>query len=328
MIDTDFPLYTIAFILTLIATVVIERLLLPLLSREAKQPIYTDGPSWHISKSGTPTMGGLAFVGATVISLLLSSLFLIHAGRRDATVALLLSLGYATLNSLIGIIDDAAKLRHHKNAGLSPMQKLVLQSVAAATFLAMRAIFLGANTILSFSFVSVDIGIFYYPLSMIVLVGITNCANLTDGIDGLASSVGFAIGMALFYISCALCSEAAFIASAVIGATIGFLVFNIHPARVFMGDTGSLFLGAILASAAFALSNPLLIVILGAVYVVEGVSVILQVAAFKLTGKRILKMAPLHHHLEKNGWSENRICITAIIITFVFSIPAFAFYLP
>lgn len=328
MIDIDFPLYTIAFILTLIATVVIERLLLPLLSRDAKQPIYADGPSWHMSKSGTPTMGGLAFVGATVISLLPSSLFLINAGRRESAAALLLALGYAVANSLIGIIDDTAKLKHHKNAGLSPIQKLVLQSVAAAAFLALRTIFLGASTILSFSFVGLDIDIFYYPLSMIVLVGITNCANLTDGIDGLASSVGFAIGMALFYISCALCSEVAFISAAVIGATVGFLIFNIHPARVFMGDTGSLFLGALLSSATFALSNPLLIVILGAIYVVEGVSVILQVAVFKLTGKRVFKMAPLHHHLEKSGWSENRICITAIIITFVFSIPAYAFYLP
>ncbi len=328
MIDTNFPLYITAFCATLIITVVIERLLIPRLSVKAKQPIYEGGPRWHMSKSGTPTMGGLAFLVATNISLLGSSLFLFLNGEQSGGKTLLLCISYATLNSLIGIIDDATKLRRKRNAGLSATQKLVLQLLLAALFLFVRSRFVGDDTVLSFSFVSIDIGPIYYPLSLIILVGITNCANLTDGIDGLASSVGFAIGMALFYISCALSYEVSFIASAVIGATLGFLLFNIHPARIFMGDTGSLFLGALLASAAFALSNPLMIVIVGAVYVIEGVSVILQVVYFKLTGKRLFKMAPLHHHLEKSGWSENRICIVAIIVTFVFSLPAFAFYLP
>ncbi|MBQ8372112.1 MAG: phospho-N-acetylmuramoyl-pentapeptide-transferase [Clostridia bacterium] len=328
MIDTNFPLYITAFCATLIITVLIERLLIPRLSARAKQPIYEGGPSWHMTKSGTPTMGGLAFLVATNISLLGSALFLFLREEHRGSISLLLCLSYATLNSLIGIIDDATKLRRKRNAGLSAGQKLLCQFLIAALYLFVRSRLIGDDTVLSFSFISIDIGPIYYPLSLIILVGITNCANLTDGIDGLASSVGFAIGMALFYISCALSYEVSFIASAVIGATLGFLLFNMHPAKIFMGDTGSLFLGALLASAAFALSNPLIIVIIGAVYVLEGISVILQVIYFKLTKKRLFKMAPLHHHLERSGWSENRICIVAIIVTFIFSLPAFAFYLP
>ena len=166
------------------------------------------------------------------------------------------------------------------------------------------------------------------PLGTVILLGITNCANLTDGIDGLASGVGFAVGISLFYISCALCKEVSFISASIIGATAGFLVFNLHPAKIFMGDTGSLFLGALGASSAFALGNPLVIIFIGGIYCLEGLSVIIQVAVFKLTKKRVFRMAPLHHHLEKVGWSENRICIVAIILTFIFSIPAFVFYLP
>ena len=160
------------------------------------------------------------------------------------------------------------------------------------------------------------------------MLGLVNSANLTDGIDGLASSVAFSIGVSLFYISAALSMETAIISSAIIGASIGFLLFNIHPARIFMGDTGSLFFGALVASCAFTLKNPILMLFIAGVYVVEGISVVLQVSYYKLTHKRFFKMAPLHHHLEKCGFTENRICITAIMTTFIVSIPAYIFYLP
>ena len=158
-------------------------------------------------------------------------------------------------------------------------------------------------------------------------MGITNCANLTDGIDGLASGVAFAIGVSLFYISYNLCYEVCFIAGAIMGGASAFLIFNLHPAKIFMGDTGSLFFGALIASAAIAMGNPLIIIFIGGIYVIEGLSVIIQVIVFKLTGKRVFKMSPVHHHFERCGWSENKICIAAIILTFIFSVPAFIVYL-
>ena len=150
-------------------------------------------------------------------------------------------------------------------------------------------------------------------------MGITNCANLTDGIDGLASSVAFAIGISLFYFSFGISENGSFISAALMGGAIGFLIFNLHPAKVFMGDTGSLFFGSLIAALAFELKSPWIAVVSGGVYVIEGISVILQVAFYKMTKKRLFKMAPIHHHLEKCGWDENKICITAIILTLIFS---------
>ncbi len=328
MPDVNLPYYVAAFALTFLLTVTIERILIPRLIGRAEQPIYEGGPKWHSGKKGTPTMGGLAFLIAVTVALLLSSLFLLLTDNVESAVALLLTLGYATANSAVGIIDDAKKLKRKENAGLKPREKLVLQVLFSVLFLAGLHLTSGEPTVLNFSFGVFDLGLLYYPAALIILVGITNCANLTDGIDGLASGVAFAIGIMLFYISCALSTEVSFISASLMGATVGFLIFNLHPARVFMGDTGSLFLGAIVAASCFALGNMLIAVFVGAVYVIEGVSVILQVLWFKLTKKRLFKMAPLHHHLERCGWSENRICIVAIIITLLFSLPALALYLP
>ncbi len=328
MLDKHFPLYALSFFSTLILTAVIEKKIIPRLAAKARQPIYEEGPRWHMSKSGTPTMGGLAFLLACSVALIFSAVFVIFNISSDIALSVLISIGYAVSNSAIGIIDDLKKLKHKKNAGLSPTQKLILQFLTASLFLFARRHALGDTTEISFSFGSIDIGFLYYPLSLLLLVGIVNCANLTDGIDGLASSVAFAIGISFFYISAALNVEASLIASSVVGASVGFLMFNLHPAKIFMGDTGSLFFGALVSSCAFALKNPLLIVFIGGVYVLEGVSVILQVIYFKITKKRIFRMAPIHHHFEKSGWSENRICIAAILITFIFSIPAYIFYLP
>ena len=164
-------------------------------------------------------------------------------------------------------------------------------------------------------------------MSLIILVGITNFANLSDGVDGLASSIAFAAGVGLYFISARYFHEAGFISSAIIGATVAFLIFNLHPAKIFMGDTGSLLLGSLVVSSVFSLGNPILILFLGIVYIIEGLSVTLQVAYFKLTKKRLFKMAPFHHHLEKSGWSENKICVSAIIFTLLFSIPAFMLFI-
>lgn len=321
MNSTDTILYIFVFLFSFIATALITRLIIPFLKKRAEQPIYTEGPSWHISKSGTPTMGGISFLIAVVSALLLSSFYKYLSGDNESAVSILLCALYALANALIGITDDMTKLKHKRNAGLSPRAKLILQFAASAVFLTVRKLLIGEKTELAFSFGTFEIGIFYYFISLIILVGITNCANLTDGIDGLASSVAFAVGISAFYLSYRSSASVGFISSAIIGATIGFLCFNAHPAKIFMGDTGSLFLGALIASVAFELKNPFIAVLLGGVYVIEGISVILQVVYFKATKKRLFKMAPIHHHLEKCGWDENKICICAIVLTLLFCIP-------
>ena len=273
-------------------------------------------------------MGGIAFLIASLISVTVSSVISLRLISLEVSLSILLAFLYAALNALIGIIDDSTKLRRKENAGLSPRQKLFLELICSILFLLGRHFLLGDNTEISFSFGSVDLGIFYYPIAIFIMLGIVNCANLTDGIDGLSSSVAFGIGVSLFFVSAALNPETSVIASVIIGATVGFLIFNLHPAKIFMGDTGSLFLGAIVTACAFNLRNPLLIIFIAGVYVIEGISVVLQVSFYKLTHKRIFKMAPFHHHLEKSGWSENKICIVAILLTMLLSIPAYIFYLP
>lgn len=314
-------LYVIVFLFTFASTILSGRLIFPFLKKCAEQPIYEEGPKWHISKSGTPTMGGVSFLISILSALLLSSLYMYLSGNINGATSVLISAIYAFFNALIGIIDDITKLKHKKNAGLTPRAKLILQFIVSGLFLISRQILLNDGTEISFSLGKIDLGVVYYFISLIILVGITNCANLTDGIDGLATSVAFAIGITLFYASYQTQDTVSFISASLIGAAVGFLVFNVHPAKIFMGDTGSLFFGALVASVAFELKNPLIAVTYGGVYVIEGISVILQVAYFKISKKRLFKMAPLHHHLEKCGWDENKICLIAIVLTFLFSVP-------
>ena len=326
MLDKNFPLYILAFFTSLTLTFLFEKRLIPILKRYAKQPIYEDGPKWHKAKDGTPTMGGLAFLIAISVAILACALFIVN--DADVIFSLLSCQIFAILNAAVGILDDLKKLKHQKNKGLSASGKLVLQLFLATLFLLARTVFLGDTPTAAFSFGNIYLGYAYYPIALFILLGIINCANLTDGIDGLASSVAFSVGVSLLYISASLNPEVALVSSALIGGTIGFLIFNLHPAKIFMGDTGSLYLGALIAATSISLDNPFLIVFICGVYVLEGCSVILQVFWFKAFKKRIFKMSPFHHHLEQCGWSENRICIVAIIATFVFSIPAYMFYLP
>ena len=321
MINNHSLLYVFIFLFTLTLTVLSGRLIMPFLKKRAEQPIYTEGPSWHVSKAGTPTMGGLFFVISISAALLLSALYKYLENDAFGSISLLICLIYSIINASIGVIDDLTKLRHNKNAGLTPRAKLILQFISSILFLLARRIFLEDSTTLSFPFLNADIGILYYFISLIILVGITNCANLTDGVDGLASSVAFGIGISLFYVSFSRIDTAGIITSSLIAATIGFLFFNIHPAKVFMGDTGSLFLGSLIASLAFEMNNPFIAVISGGVYVIEGISVIAQVITYKICKKRLFKMAPIHHHLEKCGWDENKICICALILTLLFTVP-------
>lgn len=328
MQDKNFPLYVLAFACTLIFTILLEQALIPVLLRHAKQPIYSEGPKWHEKKMGTPTMGGLAFLISISVTLIASSIIMFSQGEKNGATSLLIALVFSFSNGLIGVFDDLKKLRKNENKGLSAKEKIILQVLAATAFLILRAVCLDNPTGLSFSFGILDAGIFYYPAAIMLLVGIVNMANLTDGIDGLAGGVGFAAAVSIFYISCSLVTESAFVSAAIIGGTLGFLFFNINPAKIFMGDTGSLFLGALIVSSCFMLSNPLVTLSVNSVYIIEGFSVILQVLCFKLTGKRIFKMAPLHHHLEKSGWGENKICFASIILTIISSIPAYVLYTP
>jgi phospho-N-acetylmuramoyl-pentapeptide-transferase len=218
----------------------------------------------------------------------------------------------ALINGFIGVIDDRAKLLKKQNEGLLAWQKYLLQLLAGGVYLLLLQVWDIGGTVLHIPYfdVSVELGIGYYAVALILITGMVNSVNLTDGIDGLASTVSLVVGG--FFAFAAFVAQArglSLLSAALIGGTLGFLVYNFHPARVFMGDTGSLFLGGLLTGCAFALGEPLIILVAGLVFVIEAISVILQVSVFKLSGrkKRLFKMAPIHHHFEKCGWNEYKI---------------------
>ena len=266
------------FAITLALVVVFERKLIPKLKKRAAQPIFAEGPVWHLSKSGTPTMGGIAFVPAIALALGSGAVFLYFTGDENGAISILLILIFCLLNALIGIVDDMAKIRKKDNAGLSPIEKLLLQLGAATLFIILRRVLLLTSTDVHFTFGTLRLGIFYYPLTLLMLTGTVNSANLTDGIDGIASGVAFAIGGVFAYFSAGSDTAVSIASFCLMGIAVGFLIFNIHPAKIFMGDTGSLLLGAVAASMAVTLGNPFIILFVGGVYLAEAVSVILQVA--------------------------------------------------
>lgn len=308
----------LGFILSFSACFVMTAILIPRLrAMKMGQRILEIGPVWHAKKEGTPTMGGIAFLLSSLpISLLLFPFLL-----RDHPDKTLLSFGvtllFCSLNGAVGIIDDMTKLRHKRNEGLSPTQKLVLQAVLSAAYLAVLRMSGILDGELYIPFLGeISFGFLTYFLLLLYLLGITNCANLTDGIDGLASAVGSVIFLFLMVLS-AMRKELApaLIGALALGCALAFFFFNRHPARIFMGDTGSLFLGAVVASVPLLLKSPLLGIICGIIYVLEGLSVILQVLYYKKTKRRLFLMAPVHHHLEKCGWSENKIVFFFSLVT-------------
>ena len=298
-------------------TIVIESRLIPYLKVRASQPIYDEGPSWHLSKKGTPTMGGMAFIISSFVVLIICAIIHLKSPTKFS-ISIIISLIFCLVNALIGIIDDITKLKRKNNAGLTPKQKLFFQLIFAILFIMARKHFLFDSTIIELSFFKVDLGLFYYPIVIVLILGIVNCANLTDGIDGLASTVALSIGVVFLLIGSHI-ADASVLSALLVGVSLGFLIFNTSPAKIFMGDTGSLFLGALVVSVAFALGKPIILILVGMVYVIEGLSVILQVLIYKATKKRLFKMAPLHHHLEKSGISEPQICALAIAVTIISS---------
>ncbi len=319
-------LFALALVLTFVLTVAVSRKLIPFLkSRKMGQKILDIGPRWHKSKEGTPTMGGFAFIIASVVVGLVGSVYLALTDGLRTTLPFIMTLALGVAGGLIGCIDDSAKLRKAQNEGLTAGQKYILQVIAAGLYLVGMTLVCGPDTNLYIPFIGVtwDLGIFYYLLAMLILTGVINSVNLTDGLDGLASSVTLLVGA--FFTACGFWNGLAepdggivLLGALLIGACGGFLVYNFYPARVFMGDTGSLFLGGLVVGGAFMLDNPLLVVIFGIWYIVETFSVIIQVGYFKLThGKRFFKMAPIHHHFEKCGWSEVKIVCMASIVTLI-----------
>ena len=289
-------------------TWLLGRGLLPVLrALKTGQSIREVGPSWHSYKAGTPIMGGLMFIFAAILCLLINL-----RGMEDYTVfyVLLLSLFYG----FIGFLDDFTKVKFHRNLGLTSIQKALLQMAVSALFLYLMYRSGGMNTHLYIPFLNLSFDlhpIVYIFFAMFVMVGCVNAVNLTDGVDGLCATVTLPVMIFFTAASAALGKyDLALLPAALTGGLIAYLFYNWHPAKVFMGDTGSLFLGGVVGTMAFALDMPLILVLVGIVYVCEAMSDILQVGYFKLThGKRLFKMAPIHHHFEKCGWKEEKIVV-------------------
>lgn len=284
-------------------------LLLPMLrALKAGQSIREIGPTWHNYKAGTPMMGGLMFIFGAMLCLALNLPFM-----EDYTV--FYALGLALCFGFIGFLDDFTKAKYKRNLGLTSLQKAMLQMAVSAVFLyAMyRSGKMDTHLYIPFWNVKFDLHpIVYIFFAMFVMVGSVNAVNLTDGVDGLCASVTIPVMVFFAAASVALKRyDLALLPAALVGGLAAYLFYNWHPAKVFMGDTGSLFLGGVVATMAFALEMPLVLILVGFVYIIETLSVILQVGYFKLThGKRLFKMSPIHHHFEMCGWKEEKIVLT------------------
>lgn len=324
---TALVLIASAFLLTLL----LGRIALPILrAKKAGQPI-NEYVHAHQSKAGTPTMGGISFVPAFLAVMAGYAVYHVTLGaqRGEALIPVALVCLYGLANSAIGFVDDYFKLLRRKNEGLTEWQKFILQVVAAAAFLAMMGITGNLNTELHIPFTDIrwELSWFAYPVYLIVMVGFVNATNITDGLDGLASSICatvacFMVAVEIFVLRSD--GYSVIMGAALLGCVLGFLVYNHHPAKMFMGDTGSLFLGAVIMGCAILSGELLLFVLAGFMFVIEMLSSLLQRVYFKLThGKRIFKMAPLHHHFEKCGWSEVKIVTVFTVVSAIFCILAF-----
>lgn len=281
------------------------------------QNIRKEGPQSHLKKAGTPTIGGLIFL----ISIVLVMLIMRYKLSNEAMIVLYGTLAYG----IIGFLDDILKIIHKENEGLKSGQKFILQLIFSGAFAYYGYKYLGTYIDIPFVDWSLDLGIFYIPFVMFYFAAVTNGVNLTDGLDGLATSVTILVLTFFALISFRLGHiEVAVFCAGLVGALFGFLRYNAYPAKVFMGDTGSLALGGAIASIMLVLKSPLLVIIVGGIYVIEVVSVIMQVTYFKATGgKRLFKMAPIHHHFEKCGWKETKVVAVFSIVTMVLCIIGF-----
>ncbi len=312
-----------AAILSFAITAILGKWMIPFLHKiNFGQTIREVGPKWHQKKNGTPIMGGFMFIIGIFLAVLICVPMYYQAANQSSLDMLMrtkifgglfLALGFGA----IGFFDDYIKAVKKRNLGLNVRQKLVLQFVVAGAYL--YSLYLaGASSSTLVPFVgSVNLGVWYWVIAAVGIVGIVNAVNFTDGIDGLNASVTFFVGIFFLIISGMLAvSGISILSASLVGGCLGFLIWNFNPAKVFMGDTGSLFLGGMVCALGFGINMPILILPLGMIYICEILSVVLQVSYFKIShGKRIFKMSPIHHHFEMCGWGEAKICFVFSLVT-------------
>ena len=308
-------------LMSFLVSIIVSLIIIPILRRlKVGQIERSDGPQSHLKKQGTPTMGGIIMIISIII---ISAFICFQYLKTDPNVVtklvplVLVSLGFG----IVGFIDDFKKLVLKNTEGLKPMYKMFGLLIISIIF-AIYLISFGTQTLLPIfqTYITIPV-LIYIPFAIFVMLGTTNAINLTDGIDGLATSVTTIIIACLTVIGVINeVKEVVILGSIVCGVNLGFLLFNMYPAKVFMGDTGSLLLGGVVVSIALYLKMPLILIVIALIPVIETVSVIMQVAYFKKTGKRIFKMAPLHHHFELSGWKENKVVIIFSFITLVLCI--------
>ena len=315
-----------AAIIAFAVTGLLGKWMVPFLHRiNFGQTIREVGPKWHQKKNGTPTMGGFLFIiGIFVAAAVCLPLYYRSSGESPQDMnmqtkliaGLLMALGFGG----VGFLDDYIKVVKKRNLGLNERQKLILQVLVAGGYLISLYLTGGASATLIPFFGGVDLGVFYWVIALLGIVGMVNAVNFTDGIDGLNASVTFFASLAFMVVAGVLSVNGmGILAAAAAGGCLGFLIWNFNPAKVFMGDTGSLFLGGMVCALGFGLNLPILIVPVGIIYLVEILSVVLQVTYFKSTGgKRLFKMSPIHHHFEMCGWSEVKICVIFSLVTLLF----------
>lgn len=309
----------IAFVLSLGVSLLLGPLIIPMLHKlKFGQNIRKEGPKNHLKKAGTPTIGGLIFITSTIVSMIIMR-------YKPSDEGMIVMYGMLAFG-LIGFLDDMLKIIHKQNEGLTSKQKFLLQllfSVVAAWY---GYTVIGTKISVLFTNVQVNLGWFFVPFVMFYFVALTNAVNLTDGLDGLNTSVTIIVMIFFALVSFKTGHESVAVFSvALIGGLLGFLKYNKYPAKVFMGDTGSIALGGAISTILLILKNPLIIIIVGGIYVLETVSVIIQVTYYKKTKKRFFKMAPIHHHFEQLGWSEVKIVIIFSAITAILCLVGFLF---
>ena len=339
IVKTNAGLGTFAILTSFLITYILGFLIIPILKKlKARQTIKEIGPTWHKSKNGIPTMGGIFLIFGIVCSCLLFLIFvpllknkwffLNHVFKEHEIKLVLINLFCAVSLGFIGFMDDFFKVINKQNKGLSAIQKTVFQlTIIVSYFVSLKLNLLISTTVNVPFFGQVDFGFFYYIISVFGMYGIVNAVNLTDGLDGLLSSVTAIYAITFIAITSKLSSFGMNLVScSLLGGCLGFLVWNFFPAKIFMGDTGSMFLGGLVACLGFGINEPVLILIVGIIYVVEALSVVIQVSYFKITGgKRIFKMSPIHHHFEMIGFSEVKILVLFSIVTAIFGVLGFNF---
>ena len=320
----------VAAIISFSVSIFLGKVLIPKLHKlKFGQTILDIGPSWHKKKQGTPTMGGIMFIAGITAAVVVCGavLFIVQPEQflESDRIKLFAGMVMALAFGFVGFVDDYVSIVKKQNIGLKAKQKLVMQFLIAIAFLATIYISGDHSTALSLpGLFSFDLGpFFYYPVMTLFIVWFVNAVNITDGVDGLAGSVTFVAALGYLAVSTLLSVWSAQLMSVSLAAgCIGFLFWNFHPAKIFMGDTGSMFLGGMVVAIAFALKQPLILIFMGIIYICEAGSVVLQVISFKTTGKRIFKMSPIHHHFEMSGWKENKIVLVFSLIAFLFSAAA------